>query len=87
VKYTTPFYNFSTPTIQYGLMSGYGYSFIPYLSDITLGYTAGTGNSIGPSLIGGINDVPFRIHTLNNTTLKIIGQYGSGYGIISFKKQ
>jgi hypothetical protein len=85
VKYTTPFYNFSTPTIQYGLMSLYGYSFIPYASDITFGSTAS--NSVWPSLIGGVNEVPFRIHTLNNTTLKIIGQYGSGYGIISFKKQ
>lgn len=73
VKYTTPFLNITTPTIQYGLMNLS--EFNTYFSDVSIGmgFNESDGN---------------RIHTLNGNTLKLIGSWnGDGYGIVTYTKQ
>jgi hypothetical protein len=70
VEYTTPFYNVSTPTIQYGIRTtGWLNPGVP--SDISLFalYTE------------------FRIHTINNNTLKLAREIGEGiYYIVTYTK-
>ena len=82
VKFTTPFFNLSTPTIQYALRTNGGINtssqtpdFISYFSDIHLG------SSI-------YADEVARIHTLTNTKLKIVMPHGgqSGYQMFTFKR-
>jgi hypothetical protein len=67
VENTTPCFNISTPTIQYGMLTGL---------DIRLG---GFMYYSGSSFI--------RIHTLNDTTLKLVGPSNIGYVVHTFKKQ
>lgn len=74
VEFSTPFYNISTPTIQFGIITrSIGASLI---GDVTIG------------MLGGEEGGYCRIHTLNATTLKIVEGGGQGYYIMTtFTKQ
>jgi hypothetical protein len=82
VKYTTPFFNLSTPTIHYAVRTNGGINtssqtpdFTSYFSDIRVG-SPDASDQFG------------RIHTLNGTTLKIVTLYGGGsmYHMFTFKR-
>ena len=83
VKYTTPFFNLSTPTIQYALRTKEGWntsSQTPELSSYNSDLQLGSVNNFGQFA---------RIHTLNSTTLKIVTPYGysgSSYSMLTFRR-
>jgi hypothetical protein len=67
VEYTTPCFNITTPTIEYGIITGL---------DIRLGGFYSETEHFN------------RIHTLNDTTLKLVGPFSDiGYVIYTYTKQ
>jgi len=69
VEFSTPFYNISTPTMQYGIITrSLGASFF---GDITIG------------MFGGEEGGYCRIHTLNSTTLKIVEDIEQGNHVMT----
>jgi hypothetical protein len=74
VEFSTPFFNFSTPTIQYGIITRAANLF----GDVTIGMYGDEGEAGGYC----------RIHTLNTTTLKIVEGVEQGYYIMTtYNKQ
>jgi hypothetical protein len=74
VQFTTPFFNVTTPTIQYGIVTSSGYN--GYYSDVRIGSQY---EELLPYM---------RIHTLDSTSLKLVTPFpGLGYLMFFFSRQ